>query len=116
MDILLNLNAVLSQHNLKGLRHLFDLVESHVRGLKSLGIPPEAYGGLLSSVLMSKLPSEFHLIISRDVKNDEWDLNTLMTVMEREIDAREKAVTGPSVLPKRQSRDPPTAAVLLTRE
>ena len=82
MDILLNLNAVLLQHNLKGLRHLFDLVESHVRGLKSLGILPEAYGSLLSSVLTNKLPSEFHLIISRDVKDDEWDLSTLMTVME----------------------------------
>ena len=116
MDILINLDAVSSQHNLKGLRHLFDLVESHVRGLKSLGIPPEAYGSLLSSVLMNKLPSEFRLIISRDVKDDEWDLNALMTVMEREMDARERAATGQSVLSKRQSRDPPTAAVLLTRE
>ena len=65
---------------------------------------------------MNKLPSEFRLIISRDVKNDEWDLNTLMTVMEHEIDARERAATDPNVLPKRQSRDPPTVAVLLTRE
>ena len=116
MDIHLNLDAVSSQHNLKGLRHLFDLVESHVRELKSLGIPPEAYGSLLSSVLMNKLPSEFRLIISRDVKDDKWDLNALMTVMECEIDARERAATGPSVLPKRQSRDPLIAAVLLTRE
>ena len=116
MDILLYLDAVSLQHNLKGLRHLFDLVESHVRGLKSPGISPEAYGSLLPSVLINKLPSEFRLISSRDVKDDEWDLNALMTVMEREIEARERAVTGPSVLPKRQSRDPPTAAVLLTRE
>ena len=116
MDILLNLNAVSSQHNLKGMRHLFDLVESHVRGLKSLGILPEAYVSWLSSVVMNKLPSEFRSIISRDVKDDEWDLNALMMFMECEIDARERAATGPSVLPKRQSRDPPTAAVLLTKE
>ena len=38
MDILLNVEAVMSQHNLKGLRHLYDRVESHVHSLKSLGV------------------------------------------------------------------------------
>ena len=34
MDILLNVEAVTSQHNLKGLRHIYDLVESHVRSFE----------------------------------------------------------------------------------
>ena len=105
IDILLNLNAVLSQHNFKGPRHLFDLVEFHVRGLKSLGVPLETYVSLLSSVLMNKLPSEFRLIIITDVKGDKWDLNALMKVMEHEINARERVVMSPSILLKRPSRN-----------
>lgn len=55
MDILLNVEAVASQHDLRGLRHLYDLIESHVRALKS---PSDSYGALLSSVLLSKLPCD----------------------------------------------------------
>ena len=33
MDLLLNLDAVTSQHDLRGLRKLYDVVESNVRGL-----------------------------------------------------------------------------------
>ena len=36
MEILLNVEVVTSQHDLKGLHHLFDLIKSHVRSLKSL--------------------------------------------------------------------------------
>ena len=57
MDLLLNLEAVSSQHNLRGLRQLFDIVESNVRGLRALGVPASSYGGLLSSILVSKLPT-----------------------------------------------------------
>ena len=39
MDALMGLEAVTSNHNLKGLRRLYDLVESHTRSLHSLGIP-----------------------------------------------------------------------------
>ena len=46
MDTLLNVDAVTSQDNLKGLRHLYDLVESHVRSLKSLGVSSDSYGFL----------------------------------------------------------------------
>ena len=85
MDILLNLDAVTSLYNLRGLRHLFDLVESNVRGLRSLGVPPESYGSLLSSVLMNKLPQEFRLLVSRDIKDGEWELDSLMRVVEKEM-------------------------------
>ena len=57
MYILMNLEAVSSQHDLKGLRHLYNLVESHTRGLASLGVPSSSYGALLSSALITKVPS-----------------------------------------------------------
>ena len=67
MEILLNLDSVTSHHNMRSLRKLHDTVESNVRSLKSLGVPRESYGGLLSSILMIKLPQEFRLVITREV-------------------------------------------------
>ena len=58
MDILLNASPVSSPNNLKGLRRLHDQIESHVWGLKSLGVAQELYGSLLSLVLLNKLPRE----------------------------------------------------------
>ena len=43
---------VYSNHDPRGMRQLYDLVEVHVRGLKALGVPSESYGSLLSSVFM----------------------------------------------------------------
>ena len=37
MENLLNIDSITSQHNLKGLRHLHDTLESQIRGLRSLG-------------------------------------------------------------------------------
>ena len=115
MDILLNLDAVTSSYNLRGLRRLFDLVESNVRGLRSLGVPPESYGSLLSSVLMNKLPQEFRLLVSRDIKDGEWELDSLMRVVEKEIDARESSNTHPTQ-PQRKHRELSTATTLLSND
>ena len=68
MEILLHIEPVTSQYNIKGLQHLYDLVESQVRGLQALGVPAESFGSLLSSVLMNKLPQDLRLIVSREVK------------------------------------------------
>ena len=119
MDILLNVEAVASQHDLKGLRHLYDLIESHVHALKSLGVSSDSYGALLSSVLLSKLPHELRLIVSRKTNDDDWNLDNLMKEMEREIDARERAKANsanPSATTstKKQTREPHTAAALLS--
>lgn len=52
-DALLNLPPVNSHHDLRGLRHLYDPVEAHVRGLQALGATAGSYGGLLTSVVMN---------------------------------------------------------------
>lgn len=77
MDTLLSLEPVTSQNNLCGLRHLYDLVESQVRGLKSLEVDPISHGSLLSSVLLQKLPLELYLILSREVSESDWNLDDL---------------------------------------
>ena len=116
MDALLNLPAVTSHHDLRGLRHLYDSVEAHVRGLRALGVPAESYGGLLTSILMNKLPSEIRLIISRELTEEKWDMEKLMKIVDREVDARERSATSrtPNLPPKKPlPRGPPTAAALM---
>lgn len=116
MDILLNVEPVTSSHNIKGLRHLYDLVESHTRSLKSLGVTAESYGSLLSPVLLNKLPSEVRLIVSREVPENEWGLDKLMEMVGKELEARERIATNSSQTQQRRSsdRNPPTAAALVS--
>lgn len=90
MDILLNLPSVTSENNLKGLRQLHDTVQSHIRSLKSMGVAPESYGNLLSSMLMSKLPTNLQLVVSRVVKENEWNLDKLLNTFQQELEARER--------------------------
>jgi hypothetical protein len=117
MDLLLNLEAVASQHNLKGLRQLFDVVESNIRGLRALGVPASSYGGLLSSILISKLPAELRLIVSRELNESDWNLETMMQIFRREVEARERSAGASplSLQPRRSSaaKSPPTAMSLM---
>ena len=116
MEILLNLDTVTSHLNMRSLRKLHDTVESNVRSLKSLGVPRETYGGLLSSILMIKLPQEFRLVITREMGNDDWQLDQLLAIFKRELEARERAeappVNGnqplPPKPPNKNKRDPGT--------
>ena len=91
MDALLNTATVSSHHDVKGLRKLYDSVEAHIRGLQALGISVSAYIGMLSSVLVNKLPPEIKLIISREIYGDSLDLDKVISIVEREVEARKRA-------------------------
>ena len=116
MDILLNVEPVASSNNIKALRHLYDLVKSHIRGLKALGVTSDSYGSLLSPVLLNKLPSEVKLIVSREVSEDEWSLDALMKEMRQEIEARERITTDQGQTQQRRTseRSSSTAAALVS--
>lgn len=95
MDALLNLNTVTSHHDHKGLRRLYDTVESHVRGLRSLKVPVGSYGSLLASLLLNRLPSEIRIIVTRELSGEEsWNIEKMLKIIDREIDARERSMTG----------------------
>ena len=122
MDLLLNLDAVTLQHDLRGLRKLYDVVESNVRGVRALGVQSSSYGGLLTPVLISKLPTKLRLIISRELKEGEWEFGTMMEILEREVAARERfmgALTQQARKTDTSARPPPQPyrwwLVLLTR-
>ena len=88
MDTLLNLEPARSMGNIKAVRKVVDSVETHVRGLKALGIDSKQYGTLLVPILMDKLPEEIRLIISRKYK-DNFDLTELVEAAKLEVEARE---------------------------
>ena len=96
MDALLSLGT---DRDIQGLRRLRDVVESHVRGLRALGVSLDCYGGLLISILMNKLPPELKLLISRELTGDEWNIDHLMIIVDREVTARERTIS--SVPPKK---------------
>ena len=83
---------------------LNDNVEAHIRGLRAPGIPAETYGGLLTPVLINKLPSEIHLIVSREMSAGNWDLDGVMKILEREVEARERATNIGGSAPPRKTQ------------
>ena len=91
MDTLLELEPVASSTNIKALRRLYDQIEFQVRSLKSLEVPLDSYGNLLSSLFMNRLPQEFRLLISREVGKAGWRIDDIMTIVGREISVRERA-------------------------
>ena len=117
MDTLIHVEAVTSPHNVKGLRRLHDTIESNVRSLKSLGVDSSSYGTLLASVLITKLPQELKLILSRESGGDEWKLDALLTNLEKELQVRERMTAVQSVSNLkvvRTSKEPSPAATLFT--
>ena len=90
MEALLNLDPV-TTYDVKSLRQLYDRIESHVRSLKALGISSDSYGGVLVPTLLSKLPPDIRLIISRNVTESSWNLDSLMGKLCEELEARERS-------------------------
>ena len=109
MDIILHIDPVAST-SLRALRHLFDRIEANVRGLKSLGVDSETYGSLLSPVLLNKLPSDIRLIASREISEEDWTLDALLKIVEREVEARERAGGTQA---RTSERSFPTASTLI---
>ena len=66
--------------------------------MKALGVEPESYGTMLSSVLLSKLPPDLRLIVSREISSDELDMERILETFEKELIARERA--NNSALPR----------------
>lgn len=116
MESLLAINAIASDHHLRDLRRLYDQSEANIRSLKALGVEPESYGAMLSSVLLSKLPPELRLIVSRKVSADDLEMGSLLETFEQELIARERA-NNPAVSPTRHVQNrgrPSTSAFVVT--
>ena len=87
-----------------------------------MGVEAQHYGSLLVSVLLSKVPQELRLIISRDFDTGNWSLNELLKVFKTEVEARERCNSIPMTPSTTSERKhphkppPPTFNTLLTSE
>ena len=103
MDALIHADAVSSPHNVKELHRLYEVVESNIRSLASLGVDSGSYGGQLTSVLISKIPAELQLVVTKKLGGDD------------ELQTREREPNAVLVTTAKETfKDPPTAASLLT--
>ena len=62
-----------------------------MRSLKTLGIDFKLYGALLIPVIMSKVPDEIRLIITKGIKGEEWELDGILKTLQGELEAREQS-------------------------
>ena len=90
MESLLQLSCVSSMVDIKRIRMVYDMIESNVRSLQSLGVSAEMYGNLLIPIMLAKIPKELKLIISRDMKGQIWDFEQSLAIFKSELEAREK--------------------------
>ena len=90
LDVLFSVDPVHTS-NVRGLRHLFDTVTSHIRSLQALKVQPTTYANTFCPKLLSKLPHELKLIVSRSLSDDQWDLDLMLTAIEKELTARERS-------------------------
>lgn len=90
MDRLLNLEAVRNERDTKELRKLYDSIEAQVRSLSALDCKSETFGPMLIPIIMKKLPSEFRLLVSRNIPDRVWDVNDVLKEFSKELFAREK--------------------------
>ena len=110
IDKLLNLTPVISSKEIKSVRGLHDEIEINVRSLKNLDIASSHYGPILISIVMSKLPDDIKLIVSRTMasvstkeSDKEWKIDKLIRILKQEIESREMCyfVTNSSEKPER---------------
>ena len=91
---LLKLWRVESNLDVISIRGLHDDVQAHVRSLQSLGITEENYGIFSAPIIMELLPHEVQFNINGTLDEDLWKLTRLLTIINCEINAREKCITA----------------------
>ena len=99
----MHLESVSSENNLLELRRLYDMTESNIRGLKTLGVGADAYGTLFIPIFMKKLPQELKLSLTRKVPIAEWNIDKILEVLRDELEARERALSNDTTSRSRPS-------------
>ena len=91
MKSLLEISDIYNVNNIDSLRTMYDNIETQIRHLKHLGIEADMYGPMLVPIIMSKIPQEINLIISRQLQDkDCWQIDDVLRIFKSELTAREK--------------------------
>ena len=92
MNKLLNLETTSNFINIKELRSLYNDIEVQIRSLRGIGLEEKRYGPMLAPVIMSKLPQEIKLILTRKFGKEIWAIDKLLYSLREEVEAREKVI------------------------
>ena len=89
-----HMQALLSLQGLPNERvsqlHLnFVQINTHVRGLETLGVTAERYGSLLIPIIMSRMQREITIQVARKITEDIWPIEEILDIIRHEIAARE---------------------------
>ena len=91
MEKLYNLPAV-KNTDIKRLQDMFHKMETHIRGLRALGVATEQYDKLLIPPLQPKVPDDIQVEVRRKCGSDAWNLKAFMDALRTEIEARGRCV------------------------
>ena len=67
------------------LRQLYDTIESHIRGLESLGKSKNSFGDFLIPIVFGKLPPVVRRNLTRDHTSEQWNIDELRSSIEKEV-------------------------------
>ena len=126
MEQLLKITRVMDESDTKQMRSVYDSIEANIRSLKNLGIESAQYGSLLVPVMLSKLPNDLQLLISRKFDKNLWDFDAFLEAFRGELEARERclaigitsreSVNARKPYQANKTPVPPTAAALMSSQ
>ena len=99
---LINAPMVFSERNVSKMRELYDIIETHFRGLEALSVEQDSYSTIVVPTLMEKIPEPVRINMLRGTDNfDEWDIEALLQAFRKELNIREQNF---SVIPENSSK------------
>eukprot|EP00794_Sanderia_malayensis_P013531 gene13531-biopygen10799 len=122
---LINLPPVYNEKNVQRLRALHDQIETHFRGLQTIGVKETTYSSIVVPVLMEKVPENIRISMIRFNEKDQmdWTLGEMLGALEKEVNVRENHMPllkgggmnqQPNWKAKNANQLPSTAHALLT--
>ena len=91
-------------------------METHVRGLASLGKSQDSYGDLLVPIILGKLPNELRRNLAREHSNPKWTFPQLREASYKEIKILEAGNHIPADNTITTNPSPPFTASFLTQQ
>ena len=77
------LPTIKNDDDIKGLRNLYDQIESRVRNLQTYKVDTNSYGSLLVPSINEKLLlTNIRVMIARKFKSEVWDLNEMIILLK----------------------------------
>ena len=117
MEALMKVSALSDTDNTKTIRRAYDRIECHIRSLQALGLDSANYGCVLGPVILSHLPDELRLTVTRnfDATGDVWELDDILKALKTEIEVRERSGFVASKKSNKGDHSKGAASTLMTK-